>query len=159
MTKPIQKNLTLLAVLGLLYWFFGNLYETIVISPNWIVDSPAQMQRLNHFFVRTSPTLYFVPLTQIATLLVWLVWLINREDYLKRDYKMAAIFAAFSTLLNFFIVSTIVIKLFGDDFMTRADQLNTLCWRWNVLNTFRMIVVFTTTHFMFQAFRKLDKAG
>src|SRR5690349_24243115 len=42
-----QKWLTLVAVLGLAYWFFGNLYEAIVFSPNWVTDTPAQMTRLN----------------------------------------------------------------------------------------------------------------
>lgn len=30
----VSKGLTLLALLALLHWFFGNLYEAVVISPN-----------------------------------------------------------------------------------------------------------------------------
>jgi hypothetical protein len=70
MTIKIQRRITLIAMPGLLHWFFGNFYEVIVISPNWVVDSPIQMKRHNEFFVNTSPTIYFVPLTQIAPILV-----------------------------------------------------------------------------------------
>ncbi|WP_203993745.1 hypothetical protein [Virgisporangium aurantiacum] len=30
--------------------------------------------RLHGFFGNTGPTLYFVPLTQLATVLVWVLW-------------------------------------------------------------------------------------
>src|SRR5690242_9538153 len=49
----MQKWWTFAAVLGLAYWFFGNLYEAVVFSPNWVVDSAAQIDRLNAFFVNT----------------------------------------------------------------------------------------------------------
>jgi hypothetical protein len=68
-----QKKWTITAVIGLAYWLFGNLYEEIVFSPNWIMNSQVQLKRLNEFFVNTSPTIYFVPVTQIVTLLVWIL--------------------------------------------------------------------------------------
>lgn len=54
---PAQWWVTLGALLGYLHWFFGNLYEAVVFSPNWVLNSPAQMERLHGFFVATSPTL------------------------------------------------------------------------------------------------------
>lgn len=153
----LQKNLTLTAVIGLAYWFFGNLYEEIVISPNWITDSPAQMKRLNEFFINTSPTVYFVPLTQIATILVWILFATNKTNEVRREYRIASIFAVLSTAINIVIVSTIVLTLFGADYAAKADMLNAYCWRWNILNIVRMTLVATTTFYMFNAYRKLDK--
>jgi hypothetical protein len=152
-----QKQWTLAAIIGLAHWFFGNLYEAIVISPNWIVDSPMQLQRLNEFFVNTSPTLYFVPITQIATIAVWVLTFLNKENSVKKDYKMASIVTVLITALNAFIVSTIILKLFGSDYAQYGEYLHTLSWRWNILNFFRMILTFTVIYYLFSIYRKLDK--
>ncbi len=157
MTIFVQRRLTLFAIIGLSYWFFGNLYEAIVISPNWVVDSPTQMKRLNEFFVTTSPTIYFVPLTQIATVLVWFLLWKNKVNSIRLELKRASIFAVLVTILNTIIVSTVVLKLFGTDFEKYGDFLTTLTWRWNVLNFFRMVLVGMTIYYLFNAYRKLDK--
>jgi hypothetical protein len=157
MRTEVQKRLALFTVFGLAWWFFGNLYEAIVISPNWIVNSPDQLKRLHEFFVNTSPTVYFVPLTQLATLPVWLLWGLNKNPDLKKNYRMAGIAALLLTGLNIFIVSTIVTKIFGDNYLSMAADLHAYCFRWNVLNAFRMLLTFTTLCYMFNAFRKLDK--
>ena len=157
MTLLFQRRLTLFAIIGLSYWFFGNLYEAIVFSPNWVVDSPTQMKRLNEFFVTTSPTLFFVPLTQIATVLVWfLVWK-NKVNSIRLELKRASIFAVLVTILNAIIVSTVVLKMFGTDYEKYGDFLTTLTWSWNVLNFFRMVLVAMTIYYLFNAYRKLDK--
>lgn len=157
MTHTQQKRLTLVALLGLAHWFFGNLYEAVVFSPNWVVDSVTQMRRLHEFFVNTSPTLYFVPLTQAATVLVWVLLAINRDRELKPDYRRASLFALASTALNAFIVATVITKLFGADYLSHADELTSYCWRWNILNVLRMTLVATTAVYVFNAYRKLDR--
>ena len=93
MVRRYQYGFTLAAMLGLAQWFYGNLYEAIVLSPNWIQNSEVQMHRLNDFFTRTGPTLYFVPLTQIATALVWVLWFGNDRPELGRNYRRAGVFA------------------------------------------------------------------
>ena len=70
MNPDARKWWTLVAVIGYASWFFGNLYEAVVYSPNWVTDSAAQMARLNLFLVNTNPTLYFLPPTILATILV-----------------------------------------------------------------------------------------
>lgn len=159
MTIAHQKNLTLIAVLGLLYWFFGNLYEQIVISPNWVVNSAEQMKRLNEFFSVTTPTLYFVPITQLATILVWVVFFMNKNEETKLFYGRAALFALLATILNTVIVSTTVIKLFSVEYQSYGDELHDMCVRWNILNVFRMALVAITVYYAFNAYRKLDKSN
>lgn len=157
MTPNRQKWLTLVAVLGLAYWFFGNLYEAIVFSPNWVTDTPAQLTRLNEFFVNTSPTLYFVPLTFLAVLLTWVLLAINRDPALRTDYRRAGAVALLLMGLNALIVATIVTKLFGTDFLADPHRLSSYVWGWNILNLLRMALTATTAALLFTAFRKLDR--
>jgi len=156
-TVTRQKWLTLAAVLGLAYWCFGNLYEAVVFSPNWVQDSPLQLTRLNGFFVRTGPTLYFVPLTMLATVGVWVLLWRNRQPGPRRDYRRASVFAAWATAVNLLIVTTIVPKMFGADFLAHAEELNRYCWAWNALNVVRIALVAATACHAFNAFRKLDR--
>ncbi|RZU53119.1 hypothetical protein EV385_5005 [Krasilnikovia cinnamomea] len=157
MTPARQKWLTLVAVLGLAYWFFGNLYEAIVFSPNWVVDTPAQMTRLHGFFVNTGPTLYFVPLTFLAALLTWLLLALNRDPALRADYRRASLVAVVLMGLNAFIVATVVSKLFGAGYPADPERLSAYAWRWNVLNVLRMMLTATAAVILFNAFRKLDR--
>jgi hypothetical protein len=159
MAHTTQKWLTLAAVLGLAYWFFGNLYEEVVFSPNWVADSPAQLQRLHEFFVHTSPAWYFMPLTAIATVLVWILWALNRSSTVRAEYRRAGLFALLATAVNLLIVGTVITKLFAADYLAHAAELNAYCWRWNVLNVLRMLLVATTATYLFNAFRKLDRAA
>jgi hypothetical protein len=151
------RSLLITSLIGLAYWLFGNLYEAIVIGPNWVVESPMQMKRLHEFFVNTSPTIYFVPITQVAVVLVWVVYFANSYDVAKPDLKWASLFALLATMLNIFIVSTIIVKLFAEDFMKYGEQLSVLTTRWNILNVFRMTLTAATIWFLFAAYRKLDK--
>ncbi|GAA2635527.1 hypothetical protein SMC26_08345 [Actinomadura fulvescens] len=157
MSPVLQLRLTLTAVIGLAYWLFGNLYEAIVFSPNWVRDSPDQFTRLDGFFTVTGPTLYFVPLTPLVLVLVWLLWWRNRDEDLVPDYRRAALAALILTALTAYIVAAVVSQMFGADALARPENLNAAAWRWNVLNIVRMILTAATAWFMFNAFRKLDR--
>jgi len=152
------KWLTFSAALGLMHWFFGNLYEAVVFSPNWVLDSPAQLARLNGFFVRTSPTLYFVPITFVATLLVWMVTFLNHDRALRRVYSRASVYIALAMALNAWIVSTLIFKLFGSNYAEHGARLYDYASRWNILNVCRMTLVGITSAYLFSAFRHLDRA-
>lgn len=152
-----SKNLALLGMLGLLHWFFGNLYEAVVLSPNWVVDSTLQLERLHGLFERTSPTAYFVPITQLGTLLAWGAHALNRHPEAATDFRRASAFAASATALNAYIVATIVTLLFGADFRLHSEaELHSLCVRWNILNGLRLVLTAATLAYLFAAFRKLD---
>lgn len=151
------KWLPLVATLGLAHWFFGNLYEAVVFSPNWVVDSAEQLRRLHEFFVRTSPTHYFVPLTWAAIVLVWVLAARNHDRELAGDYRRASVFAGLAMGLNLVIVATVITRIFGADYLAHGDELRGYCWRWNVLNALRMALVATTAAYTFNVFRRLDR--
>lgn len=157
MNPPLQRRLTLAAVIGLASWLFGNLYEAIVFSPNWVSDSPAQFARLDGFFTVTGPTLYFMPFTMLALVLVWALWWRNKNDALAADYRRAGITALILAALTAYIVSTVIPRMFGVDALAHSESLNAAAWQWNILNVLRVILTATTAYFTFNAFRKLDR--
>lgn len=157
MPLSLQRRLTMTALLGLAWWFFGNLYEAVVFSPNWVQDSPAQMARLHQLFVTTSPTVYFVPATPLAVLMLWELWVSNRHAALNTPYRRASAWAAVSMLVNAFIVATIITRLFGPDALLHPDELNALCWRWNALNVVRMAAVAATAVAVFRIYLRLER--
>ncbi len=157
MKPSLQRGLTLAALIGMTYWLFGNLYEAVVFSPNWVRDSPSQFVRLHEFFSATGPTLYFVPVTQIAMVLVWVLWWRNQDDELARDYRRAGQAAAVLTVLTVYIVAAVIPHMFGTGALTQPDGLYSAAWQWNILNVFRMLLTAITACYLFGAFRKLDR--
>ena len=109
--------------------------------------------------MRTSPTLFFMPWSVIAAVLVWVVTALNRDRSVGRSYARASLYMALAMALNVLIVSTLIFRLFGDDYAAHADQLHSYAARWNILNLFRMGLVATTIVYLFQAFRRLDRGG
>jgi hypothetical protein len=154
--SSLQLKLTLTAVLGMAYWLFGNLYEAVVFSPNWVRDSPAQFTRLDGFFIVTTATVYFVPLTMVALALVWVLWWRNRDSDLVRDHRRAGITAIALAALNAYIVSMVLPKMFGADALAHPGNLNAAAWQWNILNVLRVLLTATTAYYLFSG---LQKAG
>jgi hypothetical protein len=150
MTKPFTQSprglrtMLIVSLVGLSWWFFGNLYEAIVISPNWIVDSPAQLTRLHGFFVNTDPTLYFVPITLLAVLLLWCTLIIGRRTLPRRTVIWSAVMSTTLIGLTVFIVSVLVTALFGPGYLEHGDALSTYAWWWNIANVLRMALTATT---------------
>lgn len=157
MTITNQKKWTLATVLGLAYWFFADFHEAIIFSPNWVVDSPAQMKRLNEFFIYTSPTIYFVPVVIFTIATLWFLSFANKLDEVKREYRMGSIFVLAATIITVFFVVLILPNMFGNGLYQKPDDVKTYAWIWNILNIVRVGLVVTTTYYLFNAYRKLDK--
>jgi hypothetical protein len=158
MNLMVAKTLTLIALVGMLHWLFGNLYEAVVFSPNMVLDTAVQLDRMHGLFARTSPATYFVPVSFVAPALAWAAHAFHRDRAVTSDFRRASVFAALATALNAFIVATTVIVLFASDYRTHsATELHALCVRWNVLNAVRIALCAGTAFWLFAAFRKLDR--
>ncbi len=144
-TSPVgrwRRPVTLVALFGLAFWFFGNLYEAVVFSPNWILDSDLQLQRLNAFFVRTSPTTYFLSVPPVAVLCSWVLAVWPGEGLAAGRYRRAGAWSVAAFAINALIVAWIIPQLFGPEVdRATADELRTWAWRWNALNVARMALV------------------
>jgi hypothetical protein len=156
MWRTAQWWWTVAALLGMAQWFFGNLYESVVFSPNWIVDSSAQMSRLEEFFVNTGPTFYFVPVTILAPIVVWVLLAVNKVGGARTDYRRASLFALLAAVLNGVTVIMVVTNLFDPHNLGNAAELTRLAWEWNILNVCRMVLTAITGVFLFNALSKLQ---
>lgn len=152
-----QKKWTLFAIFGIAYWFYGNLYEAIVFGPNWATDNPNLLTHLNAFFVNSSPTLYFIPLTLLSVISILILTVKNKVDLVKRDYRIASILALIITGLTSFIVGFVLSKMFGAAFYENPNEGGFYGKVWNILNAFRLILEAITIYYLFSAYRKLDK--
>ncbi|MCF7548559.1 hypothetical protein [Pseudonocardia sp. WMMC193] len=159
MSPVLQRRLTGAAVVGLAWWFFGNLYEAVVLSPNWAIDTADRMQDFYDFTVRTGPTLYFVPITQLAVALLWVLVVLNRVPQARGAYLLAGLLALLATAVNVVIVATVVPELFGDPTAVAPDRLADLALRWNVLNVVRLLLTGAAAFVAHKAYRCVDRAG
>lgn len=140
---PLIRSLLIAALIGLAWWFFGNLYEAVVISPNWILDSPAQLTRLHDFFAITSPTAYFIPAAPITVIVLWVALYLGRRTLPRALVRSAAAASITLVVLTIAIVTVLIDGLFGEDYLSHADSLVDYAWSWNVANLIRMALTAT----------------
>jgi hypothetical protein len=155
MENRMQKRWTLVAVIGLAHWFFGNLYEAIVLAPNMIGNSLVQLKRWQEYFTVTNQIYYYVPFTQTAVLIIIILFFTNRLSSIKYDLRMASIFGVLSLLLTIYIVTQLNLSLFFGDLEKVSNRLTFMAWQWNVMNVVRIVLVGTTLTFAFKAYEKM----
>jgi hypothetical protein len=149
------KKLTLIAVIGLAQWFFGNFYEAIVLAPNMLFHSSAQLQRWHEYFTITNQIYYYVPFTKMATVLLWwLYWRIKDKD-IRKELAIASIFGLLSILITVYIVTQLNLKLFFGVFERYRDELSYMTLKWNILNIIRVGLVGVTLTYTFKAYIKM----
>ncbi|MBW0101141.1 hypothetical protein [Pseudonocardia sp. KRD291] len=143
------------SLVGFAWWFFGNLYEAVVISPNWVTDSPAQLTRLHEFFVVTGPTLYFIPANPVAVVVFWAALVIGRRVLPRRLAAAALVASVLLVALTAVIVAVLVRGLFGADYLDHADRLVDYARWWNVANAVRMALTATCLVLVWRMLRRL----
>ena len=140
-------------------WFFGNLYEAIVIGPNMLIDSVHRLQAWQEFFVLTNPIFFYVPVTQLATI-VLVVLFIKTPDgraEIKRFLKWASILQVVSIILSIYIITQINLKLFFGDLSKISSEVFQMALMWNVLNIVRVFLVGVALCFIFKAYIRTQK--
>ncbi len=66
--QKVDTRLVLFVVFGLALWFFGNLYEAVVIAPNLVVDTATKITYWRGFFSLTNPVYFYIPVAPQAAL-------------------------------------------------------------------------------------------
>jgi hypothetical protein len=159
MTSKSFNNLLLFSLFGIAMWFFGNLYEAIVIGPNMLTDSMVRMGHWQNFFVFTNPAFFYVPVPQLATVI--LITLFFKTDpqktELKRLLKLANIFQVTSIMLSVYIITQINFKLFFGDLTKYANSVYSMALLWNSLNFIRVCLVAAALTFVFKAYLQTQK--
>ena len=152
MQNKTFDRLLLFALIFLAYWFFGNLYEEIVLVPNHLTNPSEVLTAYHQYFVLSGPTYYFVPLTQTAVLVVFLLYWKSGEGEQMRLLQKAAVFGLLSLLVTALIVTQINFKLFAEDFAQYQDVLFALSVMWLLGNLLRMVLVGGCLYFIWKTY-------
>lgn len=132
-----------LAVLGHAHWFFGNLYEAVVLIPQFAA-SPEQRLPISAggILVPGSPALYYtplIPLTVPAALAALAVeWRFGRA--VRGRLLGGAALSVSAALLGVYIITQLNFPLFYEP-GTGVAQLEVLLRRWALLNYVRVCLV------------------
>ncbi len=89
----------------LAHWFFGNLYEEIVLAPNQLTNSYQALKNWQGYFTITNQIYYYVPFTQIAVVIVCFLYVNSSNKTEKLLLKKASIFGLLSILITALIVT------------------------------------------------------
>ncbi|ANA96959.1 Uncharacterised protein [Mycolicibacterium phlei] len=133
-----RRILMYFTVFGIAMWFFGNLYEAVVIGPNIAGDTKEQLRAFQQFTEVTNPVYYYIPLTQIAavTLIVWFVRTPWRAPE-KRSLFIASLAEIAAVALSIYIITKLNMTLFFGSLGETPEELHRLALQWNLLNLVR----------------------
>lgn len=151
-----RRILMYFTVFGIAMWFFGNLYEAVVIGPNIAGDTKEQLRAFQQFTVVTNPVYYYIPLTQIAavTLIAWFVrtpW--GAPE--KRSLFIASLAEIAAVALSIYIIVKLNMTLFFGSLGETPDELHRLALQWNLLNLIRVGVTALALVFALGALTKV----
>lgn len=151
-----RRILMYFTVFGIAMWFFGNLYEAVVIGPNIAGDTKEQLRTFQQFTVVTNPVYYYIPLTQIAavTLIVWFVRTPWRAPE-KRSLFIASLAEIAAVALSIYIIVKLNMTLFFGSLGETPDELHRLALQWNLLNLIRVGVTALALVFALGALTKV----
>ncbi|MGV0582770.1 anthrone oxygenase family protein [Mycobacteroides chelonae] len=151
-----RRILMYFTVFGIAMWFFGNLYEAVLIGPNIAGDTKEQLRAFQQFTVVTNPVYYYIPLTQIAavTLIVWFVRTSWRAPE-KRSLFIASAAEIAAVALSIYIIVKLNMTLFFGSLGETPDELHRLALQWNLLNLVRVGVTALALVFALGALTKV----
>lgn len=155
-----RRILMYFTVFGTAMWFFGNLYEAIVIGPNIAGDSKEQLRAFQQFTEVTNPVYYYVPLTLIAaiTLLVWFFRTPWKAPE-KLSLSLSAVAQIAGIALSVYIVTKLNMTLFFGSLGETPKELHQLALHWNLLNLVRLALAATALIFAMRALRLVWQAA
>ncbi|HET6227563.1 MAG TPA: hypothetical protein VFF27_14875, partial [Bacteroidia bacterium] len=100
------------ALFFMTYWFFGNLYEEIVLIPNQLVNSYDALNCWQSYFSVTDQLFYFVPCVLASVMLTSILFFKCKERVQRKLLKKATIFSMLAAGLSIIIVNELNEKLF-----------------------------------------------
>lgn len=126
------------SLFGLALWFFGNLYEEIILMPNWLVAPIDVLTAYNRYYSVVIQYHYYVPVTQLSVLV--LVWLSFRTGDPLR-LRRAAVWGLLGTALTAWIVLSLNLDLFIGRLTLSVSEAHEKGLIWMAGNALRLICV------------------
>lgn len=151
--------MSLVAVIGLAHWFFGNLYEEIVLAPNNLVHSYEQLLRWQNYYLVTNQIYYYVPFTQIAVLIVWFLYFKNTDTDRGTNLRKASIYGLLALALTAVIITQLNLKLFFGDLNLYRDQVHQMSVYWFIGNGLRVMLVGMALRYAFRVYLSYVKSA
>jgi hypothetical protein len=165
MKQKTYANLLLFSLFGITMWFFGNLYEGIVMTPNLLTDPIRKIHDWQEFFTATNPVFFYIPVAPIAIIITFYLFFKTRKEdpILKKHVTYGTIFVILALALGIFIITRINLKLFFWDIEKFSAGIYKLAVLWNILNIVRVILLAFTIYHVFNAYlfvrRRVDQPG
>lgn len=147
--------LSYFVLFGITMWFFGDLYESIVIAPNLLTDTVNRLQHWQAFFKNTNPVFYYIPIPQLSIIGLLYLYLKTPKTgtALKQLMKRAFIFIIPAIIVGIYIIAMLNFNLFfGNLQEVGAERLYNYAWQWNVLNVARIVFTFISLRYYLRAF-------
>lgn len=151
-TKSRFRKLLAFALIFLAHWFFGNVYEEIVLAPNQLVNPVSALQCWQEYFTVTNQIYYYVPMTQLAVVIVLILYLIAREPRIKSALGRGSFFGGMALQLTALIITQLNVKIFFGDLAEHHAHLYNLSLLWIIGNAIRIILVGAALYHTFNAF-------
>jgi hypothetical protein len=133
-------------------WFFGNLYEEIVLAPNQLTNSYEALKNWQGYFKITNQIHYYVPFTQIPVFAVCYLYFKATNQKEKQLLKKASIFGLLSIIVTAFIVTQLNLKLFFGDIEKYKSEIYSLSVIWLLGNAVRLYLVGSSFYFTFKTY-------
>lgn len=156
----VLQSTLLFALFGIAGGFYGNLYEAVVLVPEWQI-SPRSISHWASPYAAKSPTRYYVPIEPLSTIALWLglgmtgrmPWRTN--SLLRRWLLFASICGLATQGLTAYIVLQLNMPLFFDADRPPYSVLVNLLDQWELFNAFRIVLRAATLLGLFQSFLQL----
>ena len=128
---------------GLALWFFGNLYEEIILMPNWLVAPIDVLTAYNRYYTVVIQYHYYVPITQLAVITLIVLCFTNNpaRQLTQPDLRRAAIWGALGVALTAWIVLSINLDLFIGELKLSEAEAHRKGLIWMIGNAVRLVCV------------------
>lgn len=146
------NRLLVFSLFFLAQWFFGNLYEEIVLAPNQLTNSYEALKNWQSYFTITNQIYYYVPFTQIAVFVVCYLYFRTTNQPEKQLLKKASIFGLLSLIMTMYIVTQLNLKLFFGDIEKYKSEIYSLSVMWLIGNAIRLYLVGSSLYFTFKTY-------
>jgi len=149
------KTLNKLLIFSLFFmalWFFGDLYEEFVLTPNQLTDSYEKLRHWQRFFTVTNPMFFYVPFTQFAVIIICILYFKVSDIKQKQLLKKAGVFGVLAMITTVVIVTQINLKTFFGDLDKYKDQLFFLSVVWLIGNAIRLYFVGSSLYYIFKTY-------
>jgi len=140
--RRLLLGLVACSVLGHAHWFFGNLYEGLVLAPGWTSVAGGPLEVAGGVLAQGSPVRYYIPLTPLTVLVTAAAAVVGwrTRSAARRTLLIGLTLTTVAAAVTGYIVGQINLDLFFDA-ATSPDSREALADRWTLWNYVRLATV------------------